>query len=72
MPDRIKIVIIEDHALVREGIKSIVNKNREMKIIGEADNVQDGYDVINSEIPDLLLLDISLHGLSGLELAKRS
>ncbi len=71
MPDRIKIVIIEDHALVREGIKSIVNKNREMKIIGEADNVQDGYDVINSEIPDLLLLDISLHGLSGLELAKK-
>ena len=71
MSEKIKIAIIEDHALVREGIKSIINKNRNMEITGEADNVDDGYSVALSARPDLLLLDISLHGLSGLELAKR-
>ena len=71
MSDKIKIVTIEDHALVREGIKSVINNNKTMEIIGEADNVDNGYDVVLRLNPDILLLDISLHGLSGLELAKK-
>lgn len=71
MKSKIKIVIIEDHALVREGIKSIINKNRDMEIIEEADNIVEGYNIVIKLNPDILLLDISLHGLSGLELAKK-
>ena len=71
MTEEIKVVIIEDHALMREGIKAIVSRDEKIKVIGESDNVDDGYDVILKCNPDILLLDIALHGSSGLVLAKR-
>ncbi|MBO7430303.1 MAG: response regulator transcription factor [Spirochaetia bacterium] len=71
MTDEIKVVIIEDHALMREGIKAIISRDEKIKVVGESDNVDDGYDVVLSCNPDILLLDIALHGSSGLVLAKR-
>ena len=71
MTDEIKVVIIEDHALMREGIKAIISRDEKIKVIGESDNVDDGYDVVINCNPDILLLDIALHGSSGLVLAKR-
>ena len=71
MTDEIKVVIIEDHALMREGIKAIIGRDEKIKVIGESDNVDDGYDVVINCNPDILLLDIALHGSSGLVLAKR-
>ena len=71
MTDEIKVVIIEDHALMREGIKAIISRDEKIKVIGESDNVDEGYDVVMNCNPDILLLDIALHGSSGLVLAKR-
>ena len=71
MTDEIKVVIIEDHALMREGIKAIISRDEKIKVIGESDNVDEGYDVVMNWNPDILLLDIALHGSSGLVLAKR-
>ena len=71
MTDAINVVIIEDHALMREGIKAIISRNEKIKVIGESDNVDEGYDVVMNCNPDILLLDIALHGSSGLVLAKR-
>ena len=71
MTDAINVVIIEDHALMREGIKAIISRDEKIKVIGESDNVDDGYDVVMDCNPDILLLDIALHGSSGLVLAKR-
>ncbi|MBO7516217.1 MAG: response regulator transcription factor [Spirochaetia bacterium] len=71
MTDEIKVVIIEDHALMREGIKAIISRDEKIKVIGESDNVDEGYDVVLNCNPDILLLDIALHGSSGLVLAKR-
>lgn len=71
MTDSISVVIIEDHALMREGIKAIISRDEKINVIGESDNVDDGYDVVMSCNPDILLLDIALHGSSGLVLAKR-
>ena len=71
MTDAINVVIIEDHALMREGIKAIISRDEKIKVVGESDNVDDGYEVVMSCNPDILLLDIALHGSSGLVLAKR-
>ena len=71
MTDAINVVIIEDHALMREGIKAIISRDEKIKVVGESDNVDDGYDVVMKCNPDILLLDIALHGSSGLVLAKR-
>jgi len=71
MTDEINVVIIEDHALMREGIKAIIGRNEKIHVVGESDNVEDGYDVVMKCNPNILLLDIALHGSSGLVLAKR-
>ena len=67
----IRVVIIEDHALIREGIKSIISRDPKISVVGESDNVEDGYSTVLECRPDILLLDISLHGSSGLVLARK-
>ena len=54
MTDEIKVVIIEDHALMREGIKAIISRDEKIKVIGESDNVDEGYDVVMNCNPDIL------------------
>ena len=71
MTDTINVVIVEDHSLMREGIKAIISRDEKIKVVGESDNVDDGYDVVLACKPHILLLDIALHGSSGLVLAKR-
>jgi len=71
MNDKYSVVTIDDHHLIREGIKSIVNKSNTFNIIGEADNADDGYKIVMQLKPDIVLLDISLHGQSGFETSKK-
>ncbi len=71
MKDRYSVITIDDHPLIREGIKAIVNKSNKFYIIAEADNADDGYKIVMQIRPDIVLLDISLHGTSGTELAKK-
>ena len=71
MSDQIKVVIVEDHALMREGIKAIISRDKNIQVIGESDNVDNGYEVVMNCNPDILLLDIALHGSSGIVLAKK-
>ncbi|MCQ2603706.1 MAG: response regulator transcription factor [Spirochaetia bacterium] len=69
--DIISVYIIEDHTFTREGIKAILNDCPSLKVVGESDNVDDGYNGVLAIRPKILLLDISLHGSSGLVLARR-
>ena len=71
MKDKYSVVTIDDHPLIREGIKSIVNKSGKFIITGEADNADEGYKTVMQNKPDITLLDISLHGQSGFETAKK-
>ena len=71
MKDKYSVVTIDDHPLVREGIKSIINKSNKFKIAGEADNADDGYKAVVQIKPDIVLLDISLRGQSGFEIGKK-
>ncbi len=71
MENRIKVFIIEDHTFTREGIKAIVSRDSRIEVVGESDNVDDGYNEVSRIRPDMVLLDISLHGSSGLVLGKK-
>jgi DNA-binding NarL/FixJ family response regulator len=63
----IKVVIADDHTLVRQSIRSLLEKSLEVKVLGEASNGQEAVDIVQSLHPDLLILDLSMPGLSGLE-----
>jgi DNA-binding NarL/FixJ family response regulator len=65
-----RIVIIEDHPMVRERLSELINKETSMEVCGEAEDVQHGVALIKSLAPDLAIVDITLNGSSGLELIK--
>ena len=67
---KIKIVIIDDHPIVRHGLAQIINLQENMTVCGDAANTRDGWDLIVREDPDLVILDISLEGASGFDLLK--
>jgi len=66
----IRILIVDDHAIVRAGLKQIVSENPDMIVAGEASNGQEALNFIRAEVWDVLLLDISIPGRNGLEVLK--
>jgi len=67
----IKILIADDHAVVREGLKQIISETSDMIVAGEADNGQDVLNKVSVQNYDVVLLDISMPGKSGLDVLKQ-
>lgn len=70
LPQEIKIIIAEDHELVRIGIKRILFSEKRIKILAEAEDGKMAFELIRIYRPDIVLLDISMPLLNGLELTK--
>lgn len=66
----IKILIADDHSIVRQGLRKIVDYDPEMKVIGEANNGAELLSLIREESVDVVILDISMPGRNGLETLK--
>ena len=62
------VVIVDDHPLFREGLKSIIRRDTRYEIVGEAGNGQDAMRLIGEQRPDLVLLDVALPDKTGIEL----
>ena len=69
--NRINIVLADDHVLVRKGIKSMLELDTEIKVIGEAGNGQEALNIAKELKPDILVLDIRMPEMTGLEAAAR-
>lgn len=65
-----KVFIVEDHPVFREGLVQIINGEDDLTVCGEAEDAEHALEVIPGLKPDLVLVDISLPGKSGLELIK--
>lgn len=65
---QIKAVIVEDSRLARNELKELIKGYSQITIIGEAENVDDGFKLINDSSPDLLFLDINMPEKDGFEL----
>jgi DNA-binding NarL/FixJ family response regulator len=68
--DKIKIIIADDHAIVREGLKQIVAEEKDMLVCGEAENASGLMELLNKEQWSIVVLDINMPGKSGLEALK--
>jgi DNA-binding NarL/FixJ family response regulator len=66
----IRILIVDDHAIVREGLKTILAKTSEFEVAGEAANAPDAMSVLRQMPVDLALVDIGLPGRTGVDLLK--
>lgn len=67
----IKVFIVDDHALVRAGFRLILGGQADIEVVGEADSAEAALPQIRRLKPDVVLCDLHLPGLSGLELTER-
>lgn len=71
MTTQLKIFIADDHLLIREGLKKLLQYESDLKIVGESDNPQDTIKYVTENDVDILILDINLPGQSGLDILKQ-
>ncbi len=67
----IRVVIADDHTLVREGIRAILEKAKDIQVVGEASDGQEALELTENLLPDVLLVDIAMPRLSGIETIHR-
>ena len=65
-----RIVIVDDHPLLRTGVSQLINSEKDLLVVGEADDAAKALTVIEKTQPDVALIDITLGGASGIELLK--
>jgi DNA-binding NarL/FixJ family response regulator len=70
-PKRIRILIVDDHPLVREGLTARISAQPDLVVCGEAEDVEGAFSEFQTSNPDLVLVDISLKNGHGLELIKQ-
>ena len=69
--ETIRVLVVDDHAIVREGLRHVLGAADGFLMVGEAGDSQRALELVDSESPDVVLLDINLGAESGLEVARR-
>jgi two-component system response regulator DevR len=67
----IRILIVDDHPVVRQGLRSLLSNHADLQIIAEAEHAQQAFAAVKQENPDIMLLDIRLPGMTGIEVARQ-
>lgn len=68
--DKRKVLVVDDHPIVREGLADLINKEEDLVVCGCAEDIPQTLKAIRKAPPDVVTVDISLEGASGLELIK--
>lgn len=71
VPKMIRILAVDDHALLRKGLAAVVNAEPDMKLVAEASNGEDGIEQYRIHRPDVVLMDLQMPGLNGIETTNR-
>ena len=71
MDDKIKVLLIEDHAMVRMGLEVCLSQSDKVELIGEAEDGLKGMDMAKRLLPDVILMDIGLPYVDGIEATKK-
>jgi DNA-binding NarL/FixJ family response regulator len=68
--DAMRVIIVDDHPLLRKGVSQLIDQERDLVVVGEAEDAHKAITAIEHTRPDVALIDISLNGTSGIELLK--
>ncbi|HCR72820.1 MAG TPA: DNA-binding response regulator, partial [Anaerolineae bacterium] len=67
----IRVLLAEDHVMVRAGLQALLERDKDIKVIGEASNGQEAVDLTSELKPDVLVLDIMMPRLNGIQAAEQ-
>ncbi|MEM6291111.1 MAG: response regulator transcription factor [Myxococcota bacterium] len=70
MPDPIRVVLVEDHQIVREGLKALLEGRDDVTVVAEADNGKQGVALVEEHRPDVAVMDLNMPELDGVEATK--
>lgn len=68
---KIKVIIIDDHYVVRDGIKVLLLDIEDIVVLGEASNGVELFEILKTKDPDILILDLIMPGISGIEIIEK-
>jgi len=67
---KIKVLLVDDHPILRAGLSKLINQEADMLVCGEAEDGPKGFDLVGKLHPDVVVVDVSLKGGNGIELIK--
>jgi DNA-binding NarL/FixJ family response regulator len=71
MANPVRILIADDHTIVRQGLASLLNDQHDLKVVGQADNGRTAVDKSHDLKPDIIIMDIAMPQMNGIEAVKR-
>ena len=71
MSKKINIILVDDHAVVRAGVRRLLEQEPIFEVIGESDSGEKGYQIFGELNPDVMVMDLSMPGMGGLEAIRR-
>ena len=71
MSKKVTIVLVDDHAVVRAGVRRLLEQEALFEVIGEAENGEKAYQIFGELKPDVMVMDLSMPGMGGLEAIRR-
>ncbi len=69
--DTIRILVVDDHQVVREGLRHMLELEADMEVVGEAGNAKEALTQVESLSPEVILMDIKMPGVDGIELTRQ-
>src|SRR3990170_8882790 len=71
MSDRIRVLIADDHTIVRSGLRLLLEAEPDIDVVGEALEGREALNLVEQHLPDVVLMDITMPGMDGLEATRR-
>lgn len=66
----IRLMIVDDHAVLRDGLKTILESEQDIEVVGEAESGDVALQLLDTVLPDVVLTDINMQGMNGIEVTK--
>ncbi|MGR9116704.1 MAG: response regulator [Gammaproteobacteria bacterium] len=67
----IKVLLVDDHEIVRSGVEALLNKAKDIKVVAVANTGEDSVEAVKHHLPDVVIMDINMPGIGGVEACRR-